>query len=137
MPATGSPAMCSPTSPASPDKALALLSEKDLIDWREALKVSPTTRQRTANDFRAALNRAARLYRDRLPTELAAIIERPPLNGEPVNAARDYSILADDDVRRIVQATKEVDAEDGWDGGLFRGTSPWRRLVPVSPKQSG
>jgi integrase len=102
------------------DRTLALLTEKDLADWREALKVAPATRQRTASDFRAALNRAARLYRDRLPAELTSIIKHGlRSNGEPVTVARDYAILADDDVRRIIQAAKEVDAEDGWDGGLF------------------
>ena len=107
--------------PGLADKPLALLTEKDLTDWRNALKVAPATRQRTASDLRAALNRAARLYRDRLPAELTGIVKHGlRSNGEPVSVARNYAILADDDVRRIIQAAKEVDAEDGWDGSLFR-----------------
>jgi integrase len=107
--------------PGLADKPLALLTDKDLTDWRNALKVAPATRQRTASDFRAALNRAARLYRDRLPAELAMVVKHGlRSNGDPVTVARNYSILNDDEVRRIIQAAKEVDAEDGWDGSLFR-----------------
>jgi integrase len=103
------------------DRPLALLTEKDLADWRGALKVAPATRQRTANDLRAALNRAARLYRDRLPAELTGIIKHGlRSSGEPVIVARDYSILGDGDVRRIVQAAKEIDAEGLWAGALYR-----------------
>jgi integrase len=107
--------------PGLADKPLALLTEQDLTGWRDTLKVGTATRQRTANDLRAALNRAARLYRDRLPAELATVIKHGlRSNGEPVTVARDYSILNDDDVRRIIQAAKEIDTEGDWDGALYR-----------------
>jgi integrase len=106
--------------PSLAEKPLALLTEQNLTDWRSTLRVSPTTRQRTANDFGAALRRAARLYRDRLPAELATIIRHGlRSSGEPVTVARDYSILNDDDVRRMVQAAKEIDVEGRWNSAIY------------------
>ncbi len=76
--------------------------------------------KRTANDLRAALNMAARRYRDQLPPTLRDVI-KDGLAGShaPARAPRDAQAgLPDADVRRLVAAAREVDEEGGWGGGL-------------------
>lgn len=102
---------------------LAVLTEADLAGWRDGLPdIAASTVRRLANDFKAALNRAATKYRDRLPDNLATIIK----NGLAVrqedagSVARPDQVLPDEDVRRILAAARDFDAEGEWEGDLFR-----------------
>jgi integrase len=104
------------------DKALEELSEHDLMDWREGLKLAAATKQRLVNDFRAALNRATVRYRSRLPAEIAVTIKHGLRSTEPLGVvARAIQVLSDAEVRRIIKAAQELDAEKAdWNGDLYR-----------------
>jgi integrase len=104
------------------DKLLKELSERNLIDWRDGLQLAPPTKQRLVNDFRAALNRAALRYRAQLPPEIDIIIKHGFRSTEPPDdVAREIQVLQDTEVRRIVKAAQEIDAENAdWNGGLYR-----------------
>lgn len=100
------------------DKLLGEVTENELRDWRRNLpeKLKATTRERTATNFKAALNAAYRRFRKRLPPDFAEIVRLglatpdDEVSKEP--AARDNQILDDNQVRRIVAAAKHHD-EDG------------------------
>jgi integrase len=108
---------------------LHALAEEDLSKWRTGLPEAMTlaSKQRTTNDLKAALFAAYEANRRRLNSTLPAIIrhglkapnghdeEAPPL-------ARDNQILTDVQVGRLIQAAREVDNEQGWDGDLFQMT---------------
>jgi integrase len=105
---------------------LYTLAENDLKHWRGSLPESlkATTKRRLINDVKAALNAAYARDRERLPATLPGVIKHA-LRGiaredesEPV--ARDNQILSDAEVGRLLLAAREVDAEQGWDGDLFR-----------------
>lgn len=86
-----------------------------LRDWRSRLAsdLAPATVNRLLNDLRAALNEAGRLHRARLPASYADAV-RDGLRGiQGATQARDIQILADDDVRRVVQAAYAVDEDFG------------------------
>lgn len=108
------------------DIPLHELSESDLIAWRSALPdtLKGATKQRLINDLKAALNTSYRNNRSRLPASLPAAIQhslradRGEADSEPV--ARDGQILSNDEVRRLIQAAREIDEERAWDGDLFR-----------------
>lgn len=115
--------------PAAKLAALPLheLSEADLLEWSTALPAAlkGTTKQRLINDLKAALNGAYRLNRARLPEALPGaikhglgVIHRTGSGGEAV--ARDNQILTDGEVGTLIVAAREVDAEHGWEGDLFR-----------------
>ena len=81
------------------------------------------TVQRTANDFKAALNTAARRDKAQLPATIRDIIKDGSLllvrfAPELLRARR--KVLPDGDVRAIVSAAWEFDAERGWEGDLGR-----------------
>ena len=110
---------------------LHALKEGDLITWREGLpeELKVTTRQRFANDLKAALNAAwPRLSEDRRtlnPAFLAIVkagfkAERIDDDDDGVSVARDNQILRDEEVGAILQAACEVDQEQGFDGDLYR-----------------
>jgi len=105
------------------DRDLHTLSELDLKTWRNGLpaKLARSTVRRHASDLKAALNRAALLYRARLPADFHAVVRgglKSPEHLSPV--ARPAQILSDEQVRGIVETARRVDGEDGWDGDLFR-----------------
>jgi integrase len=116
---------------ASPiaDIPLHSLTKSNLLSWRASLPeaIKPTTRQRLINDLKAALNAAWTKYSDDLakvaPT-LPAIIkdglkaEAREDDDEPV--ARDNQILTDAQVASLIRAAHEIDAEQDWDGDLYR-----------------
>lgn len=93
-------------------RPLAAISTDGLATWREGLDMKPGSVQRVVNDFRAALNLAARRYKGQLPPTirdtikdgLAALSASAPV-------AREAQVLPDADVRRIVSASREVDAD--------------------------
>jgi integrase len=95
---------------------LALLTVDTLATAR------PEIDDRTVHDLRAALNAAARRYRDRLPPTLRDIIRDGLASPGSARDApsREIVALSEGDVKRLVAAAQEVDREDGWDGGLFR-----------------
>lgn len=102
---------------------LAVLTEADLDAWRTRLpSVAAGTVRRLANDFKAALNRAAAKYRDRLPDNLGIVIKNGLAIREEAagSVARPDQVLPDADVRRILAAALSLDAEDEWEGDLFR-----------------
>jgi integrase len=102
-------------------KPLSDLSTHDLEKWRERLGMEAASVQRITNDFKAALNAAARRYRAQLPPTIRDTIKDGLAT---VNAsapvAREAQVLPDADVRRIISAAREVDAEGAWDGDLAR-----------------
>ncbi len=105
------------------ERELRTLTELDLQGWRNALptKLARSSVHRHASDLKAALNRAALLYRSRLPADFLIVIRGGLKSWEPsAPAARPAQILSDDQIRAIVEAARGVDEEDGWDGDLFR-----------------
>jgi integrase len=105
------------------DKPVVLLTERDLTDWRDGLTrggraargkpapLSPSTVKRLTNDLKAALRVAAR--RERASADVVEAI-RDGLKAPPgADRAREAQILADPDVRRLVNAADAVDADFG------------------------
>ncbi|CDX30877.1 Integrase family protein [Mesorhizobium sp. ORS 3359] len=144
---------------------LHALTEADLTTWRNGLPASlkATTRQRLINDLKAALNGAYAANRNRLDPMVPAIIKhglKAAAHEEQVPVARDNQILSDAAVAQLLKAVRAVDAEQEWDGDLFRlvvvltatgarfsqvirmavadcQSSAGRLLVPVSRKGRG
>ena len=105
------------------DIGLHVLTETILLDWMGRIPghLKATTRKRIANCLKAALNAAAKRHRATLPAEIGVIVKHGlamEVHSEPV--ARDDAALPDGDIRRILAAAAEVDAEDGWEGDLRR-----------------
>lgn len=107
--------------------ALANLSESELLKWRAALpaELKSATKQRLVNDLKAALNEAYATHRARLPVELPGVVKHGlrANRDESDNAddvARENQILSDAEVTRLIGAAREVDAEQGWDGDVYR-----------------
>lgn len=102
---------------------LHTLTEGDLTSWRKALPATLSTGgvRRAVNDLKAALNATSRTYRARLPAHLVVVIRNglaTPKASAP--AAREAQVLTDEEVRAVIRAAREIDAEDGWDGDLVR-----------------
>jgi integrase len=101
---------------------LTRLTENDIARWLS--RVDPTlkrvTRQRLANDAKAAFNRFHRRMRKVLPPDFGEVIrfglklEPSGEGGQPV--ARENQILTDEQVRAIIAAVKTADS----DGDLYR-----------------
>jgi integrase len=104
-------------------KDLAQLSKGDLSKWRAGLgaMLSDGGVRRTVNDFKAALNAAARRHGEKLPAAFRDTI-RDGLAAQTAAAAvpREAQVLPDADIRAIISATLKVDEEDGWQGDLAR-----------------
>lgn len=103
------------------------LKESDLLNWRSHLpeELKGTTRQRIINYLKAALNAAYADNRSRLPSTLTATIKYGlrSLNdgGDGVEElARENQILSDAHVVRLLSFAREIDAEQDWNGDLFR-----------------
>ena len=78
--------------------------------------------RRIANSVRAALNAAAKRHSHKLGPSIRDTI-RDGLavpKGSQVDNAREKQILTDADIRRVIDAAKEVDREQGWGGDLHR-----------------
>lgn len=91
------------------------LTKSALVKWRSSLGGAPSSRTRTANDFRAALKAVAP---DAALREVIIEGLKKPKGEASGRVARDNQILSDDEMQRIVTAAREIDAEDGWDGDL-------------------
>ena len=102
-------------------RPLAALTSDDLAKWRDSLKMATGSAQRTVNDFKAALNAVARRAKAKLPATIRDTIKDglATVNATPV-VARDAQVLPDADVRSIIAAAWEVDAEGEWEGDLSR-----------------
>ncbi|RWE29796.1 tyrosine-type recombinase/integrase [Mesorhizobium sp.] len=114
-----------PATAALADVDIYSLAESDLSSWRHGLPAAmkTTTRQRLVNDLKAALNTAYAANRAKLPGSLPGVIKqglRAFHTEEPEAVARDNQILPDADIARVLRAAREVDAEQKWDGDLFR-----------------
>jgi hypothetical protein len=106
------------------DSQLATVTADVLERWRERKLAGLVdgTAQRIICDFRAALNVAAKRHRDQLPATLRDAIRDgfSRKGGGPGVVAREHQVLPDADVRRIISAAWEIDAENGWNGDLAR-----------------
>ena len=102
------------------EKPLVALTHIDLAEWRRGLRVSAP--QRVVSDFKAALN--AGLTGIREPSQRQSIRDAIKEGLKTVNAApasaREAQVLPDADVRRVIAAAWEVDADGGWEGALAR-----------------
>ena len=105
------------------DVALHDLTETNLVDWRarRPAHLAASTVKRIITDLKAALNAAARAHRRKLPPDFTTTVKHG-LTGVASNdpVARDGAALPDAEVRRIIEAAKAVDEEDGWGGDLLR-----------------
>lgn len=102
-------------------KRLATLTSEDLSSWRQSLNMVPASARRTANDFKAALNAAARRYSARLPDRFRDVVKDGfAVETAETPVAREAQILPDADVRALIEAAWLVDAEDEWEGDLAR-----------------
>jgi integrase len=109
------------------DVMLHALTESDLETWRRALpdELKGATKQRMVNDLKAALNAAYGNHRKRLDPVLPAVIKHalradPHDNDDAEPLARDNQILKDAEIGRLIRAAGEVDAEQGFEGDLYR-----------------
>ena len=103
--------------------AVGKLTSERLGQWRSSLpsKLAPASRVRLASDFKAALNRAARVHRKKLPSDIEVSIRHGFATEQAETPqAREAQILTDSDVRRIVAAAAKVDQDGEWGGDLER-----------------
>lgn len=115
--------------PAAPlaSVTLHMLKESDLLTWRAGLpdELKGSTEQRLINDLKAALNGAYAAHREKLDPTLPAIIKHglkaeKSDSDDAVPLARDNQILTTAQVGTVLAAAREIDAEQEWDGDLFR-----------------
>lgn len=106
---------------------LHMLKEEDLLAWRADLpdSMKATTKQRLTNDLKAALNGAYTANRGRLEPNLPAIIKHGLKadivdEDESIPLARENQILGDSCVAALLNAAREIDQEQSWEGDLFR-----------------
>jgi integrase len=100
------------------DIRIAALTEDDVAEWRASIRrggrrnrdkpFAPATVARLLNDFRAALAPAV----VKLP-EVAAMLRVGLRAPEDPDRARDRQVLADADVRRIIEAAFDIDPDLG------------------------
>ncbi len=103
------------------EKSLASLTRNDLSRWRTDLQLADGSIRRTSNDLKAALNVAARRYEVQLPPRIRDIIKDGlATTNAAASVAREAQVLTDADVRRLIAAATDVDAEGGWEGDLLR-----------------
>lgn len=104
------------------DRLLEKLDGSELSQWRANLGtkgLKPATVVRIATDFKAALNAAIMRHSKRLPGSFPLEVK----NGlkalrAAAPAARALQVLPDADIRAVLAASAEVDAEGDWDGDL-------------------
>ncbi|MGY4467331.1 integrase [Bradyrhizobium sp. LB9.1b] len=155
--------------PAAPlaDVPLHVLKENDLLSWRDnlAADLKETTKQRLVNDLRAALNATHGTNRKRLDATFATVVKHglkamKADDDDDIPIARENQVLTDAQVAHVLHAAHEIDAEERWEGDLFRlvvllaatgarfsqvarlrvgdvQRTPARLMVPVSRKGKG
>lgn len=96
---------------------LAALAESDLTGWQlRVTRRKPASLQRVINDLKAALNAAHEKHRKLLPADLPVTIKYGLKIDAPevlISVARENQILSDDQVRRVVAASLEIDEDFG------------------------
>jgi len=105
------------------NESLRNLTADMLREWRGRLPkaLAPATVRRICNDFRAALNDAARKHRRIMPLSLPVAIKDGFHSKDPVSSnPRDKQVLDDNEIRQIIKAAWLIDAERKWDGDLAR-----------------
>lgn len=107
------------------DEKLHEIARDKLRAWRKRLAdkgLAVATVRRIANDFRAALNAGVETHHSRLPAVLPLEIKAGLAATEEAYSpvAREAQVLPDADIRRIISAAWEVDAELGYEGDLGR-----------------
>ena len=105
------------------DIPLHELNEQHLVQWREQLPAGLAlgSVKRIIIDLKAALNATARTQRAKLPADIAITIRHGlAFSAASAPIARDGAALSDHDVRRVLDAAAQVDAESNWDGDLLR-----------------
>lgn len=113
--------------PALALKSLEDLREEHLRTWRRGLpkELKETSKRRTINDLKAALNEAFANNRRHLPPEFPLTIkyglrETLPIHDDGEDVARESQILTDAQVASLIRAARVVDAEGNWEGDFFR-----------------
>ena len=103
---------------------LAALTVADLVQWRTGLldKMAEASARRVANDARACLNFAAKRHRDKLPPSMRDTVRDGFAVSRKVKLenTREKQILTDADIRRLIDAARQIDEEQGWGGDLGR-----------------
>ena len=106
------------------DTPMAELTVSALEKWRAGIvrEISEVGTRRIVADAKACLNAAAKRHRDRLPASIPAIIKDGLAHprGSASENTGEPQILMDADVRRLVDAAWQIDAEGGWGGHLGR-----------------
>jgi hypothetical protein len=116
------------------EKPLAALTTDDLAKWREGLTMAASSAQRTASDFKAALNAAAKRAKAHLPPTIRDTIKDGLATVQAAaGVAREAQILSDAEVRAIIRAAWEVDASDAWGAS----SSLWQPPAPDSANSLG
>lgn len=104
------------SDPYLPQLKMADLTERDLRNWQRRLEdLRSTTKRRLINDLKAALNAAYVDNRLALPSDLETTIKiglKPVFNEDPTEPiARVNQVLTDDEIRKIVRKSAELDAD--------------------------
>jgi integrase len=116
---------------ASPlaDIELHSLAEGDLKKWLAGVPghLAATTKRRTAGDLRAALNAAwghlsaqQRELNPTLPSVIKDGLKSERIDDDAASVARENQILTDAQIAVVIGVAREIDAEQGWGGDLFR-----------------
>ena len=104
---------------------LAALTVADLVQWRTGLldKMAEASARRVVNDARACLNFVAKRHRDKLPPSMRDTVRDGFAVSRKVKLenTREKQILTDaDNIRRLIDAARQIDEEQGWVGDLGR-----------------
>jgi integrase len=106
---------------------LPKLTEADLRRWRDGLPTTlkATTISRLVSDLKAALNRGYKRHRTSLDPQFPATVRYGLAQDDDAAdttdaVARENQILGDQQMGQVISAARDVDAEQQWDGDLFR-----------------
>jgi integrase len=104
---------------------LHALEDGDLRRWRAKLPdgLKAATKQRLINDLKAALNAAYSAHRKQLPPSFPETVKfglKAQEIEEDDAPVPDSQVLPDSQITNILRVTREVDAEQGWEGDLYR-----------------
>jgi integrase len=109
------------------DVPLHALKENDLETWRTNLptEMKETSKERLIGILRAALNATHATNRERLDAAFATVVKHglkaaKSDDDDFVQIARENQVLSDGQVAHLLRAAQEIDAEDEWEGDLFR-----------------
>jgi integrase len=103
-------------------RKLGEITSEHLSDLRRSLKMGPGGVRRISNDFRAALNAAAKRYASRIPPTFRDTVKDgfSTIDSATSPVAREAQILPDADIRALIEGAWAVDAESDWGGDLAR-----------------